>query len=232
MVGAWWLASGGDADATTRFVVASRTIDPGHRFEPDDLRLVAMDLAPSVRAGAFTDPEALLDAVSLGPLGAGALVQEPAIATTPPGSSREFSFAVATPWAVDGALVPGDRIDVLATEPDGGRTTKVLADAVVRHVSSTGGGLGESTGLTITVAVDSAARLEGAVSALRGSELTVARTTGATEAGADPDGEDATDRRAAERSPTTTVAKRTTRPGATTTTTTTTAITTTPSVGG
>ncbi|MBX3287387.1 MAG: hypothetical protein KF703_18715 [Actinobacteria bacterium] len=182
MVATWWVAVGSGRSTTTRFVVTTRSIDPGQRLEAADVRLVPMDLPPTVRAGAFNDPSAIDGTISLGPLAAGELVQEGALAPAPAPTGREFSFAVDTPWAVDGSLRSGDRIDVFATVADGDRqrTTKVLAGAVVRHLSATGGGLGESTGLTITVAVDGAARLEGAVSALRGSALTVARATGVT----------------------------------------------------
>src|SRR5690606_26802825 len=80
MLGTWWVSTSAHQGAPTRYLVAARAIAPGHRFEPADVRLVAMDLAPPVRAGALTDPAALEGSVALGPLTEGALVQEAALA--------------------------------------------------------------------------------------------------------------------------------------------------------
>ena len=182
-VGTWWITAESGRASPTRYVVAAHPIDPGQPIEAEDLRLAPMALPESVARGAFTDLPAVVGSVALGPIGDGALVQARGIApSTGTRSGREISFAVETPWAVDGALHAGDRIDVFATSAEGAddATTKVLSNALVRHLSSTGGGLGESTGLTITVAVPVAGDLDGAVSALRVAELTVARATGVT----------------------------------------------------
>jgi Flp pilus assembly protein CpaB len=182
-LGTWWASAGADRDTSSAYVIAAHDLAPGQRIEVDDLRLVPMALSPSVAAGAFTDQPTVVGHVALGPIGAGELVQSHALApSTGTRSGREISFAVETPWAVDGALRPGDRIDVFATSAAGdeGRTDEVLRGVVVRHLSSTGGGLGEPTGLTITVAVQDGADLGDAVSALRAAELTVVRSTGVT----------------------------------------------------
>ena len=227
MLGTWWVGTEAGRDTPTRYVVAARRIDPGHPLEAADLRLTAMALAPSVRDGAFTDASALVGAVALGPLDEGALLQRGTVGTdggTPPG--RAISFAVETPWAVDGALEPGDRIDVFATSADGedGKTSRVLAGAVVRHVSSTGGGLGEATGLTITVALASGQSLGPAVTALRASKLTVVRATSVIPAESDASAAPTTTRPTAQASATTSTTApgrrvRPTRPVAPTTTT-------------
>lgn len=221
----WWLTSQAGRTTPTRYVVAARAIDPGHRIEAADLRLTPIALPPSVAGGAFTEVPAVVGTVALGPIGRGGLVHDGAIApATGTRSGRELSFAVNTPWAVDGALRPGDRIDVYATEADGTdeATTEVLAGAVVRHVSSSGGGLGEPTGLTITVAVHNAADLDRAVSRLRSADLTVVRSTGVTSLeSARSEGEPTADRGdPIPRSTTTTAPTRSTRSGRATTTTT------------
>lgn len=182
-LGSWWVTAGAGQATPTSYLVAARPIDPGQRINADDVRFLPLTLSPAVAASAFTDARAVAGSVALGPIGAGGLIQEHTIGpSTGTRSGREISFAVETPWAVDGALRSGDRIDVFATSTESadGRTTKVLAGVVVRHLSSTGGGLGEPTGLTITVAVDDLTDLDAAVSALRIADLTVARATGVT----------------------------------------------------
>lgn len=180
-LGTWWVTAQAGRAAPARYVVATRAIDPGHRIEDADLRLTPIDLPPSVARTAFTELRSVVGTVALGPIGQGGLLSENGIAPTVGSrSGREISFAVETPWAVDGALRAGDRIDVFATAASGtdGETTKVLAGAVVRHLSASGGGLGESTGLTITVAVGDVSDLDRAVNELRIADLTVVRATG------------------------------------------------------
>lgn len=182
-LGTWWISAESGRTPPMSYVIATRQIDPGQRIETDDLRLAPMALPPSVAAGAFTRVSAVAGSVALGPIGEGGLVQGHVIVpSTGTHAGREISFAVETPWAVDGVLRPGDRIDVFATSAseDEHDTTEVLSGALVRHVSNTGGGLGETTGLTITVAVSAAADLDRAVSALRAADLTVVRATGVT----------------------------------------------------
>lgn len=223
-LGTWWITVEAGRTTPTRYVVAAHPIGPGHVIETGDLRLVPMVLSPSVAAGAFTDVPSVAGSVAVGPISEGALVQTGGMApSTGAPTGREISFAVETPWAVDGTLRTGDRIDVFATAAAGadGDTRQVLSGAVVRRLSSTGGGLGEPTGLTITVALHRSADLAGAVSALRTAELTVVRTTGMTSAepstrAATP----ATDRDEARRRSTTTTSPRSAGPGRSVTTTT------------
>lgn len=183
-VGTWWVSTDAGRVEPARYLVAARPIEPGHVLSAADVRRAPMQLPPSVRAEVYTDVESIVGQVALGPIATGGLVQEGAlepVAGTERG--REVSFAVGTEWAVDGALRPGDRIDVFATASTGeGATRRVLRSAVVRHVSTAGGGLGEATGLTITVAVADPVALEDAVPALRTMAITVVRSTGVIEA--------------------------------------------------
>jgi Flp pilus assembly protein CpaB len=212
-LGSWWITTGATGTPSTSYVVAARSIDPGQRIEAQDLRLATLTLPPAIAATAFTDTSPVSGSIALGPIGAGGLLQRDSVApSTGTRTGRELSFAVETPWAVDGALRPGDRIDVFATTTEGveARTTKVLAGVLVRHLSNTGGGLGEPTGMTITVAVPATADASRAVSALRGTDLTVARATGVLDLPTDEPAASSSDDRGdpIPRSTTTTVAPR------------------------
>jgi Flp pilus assembly protein CpaB len=201
-IGTWWAASGVGQSAEDRYVVADRPIGPGTAIEPGDVRLAPLDLPAALRPAAFTDPDAVVGSVALGPLGEGELVQRDAIGTgTGTPDAAEVSFSLEQDWAVAGSLRAGDRIDVYATSERGEEPTseRVLAGAVVRQVTTAeGSGFGESRNQTITVSVTDPVALGRTVSATRAGLVTVVRVTGNDDAGApadvnggiDPDGTD------------------------------------------
>ena len=179
-LGTWASVTSAGRSEDSRYVVAARLIAPGQRIEPGDLRTETMDLPDRVRSSAFTDPEAIVESVALGPIGAGELVQSGSVAT-PKGAeaAAELSFSVETDWAVAGSLRVGDVIDVFATDDRAAAavTTLVLDDVVIRRISEPGGdGLGADRSQTITVGVSPAA-VEDAVTATRTATVTVVRVT-------------------------------------------------------
>jgi len=182
-IGTWWFSVGAGTPVPPDHVVALRPITPGHRIEAADLTVRAIDLPRSVDRQAFTRPDQIVGLVALAPLDAGALVQSAGLAPATGGSrSREVSFAVENEWAVGGAVRPGDRIDVFATDDRShpATTREVLHHALVRRADATGSSsLGDHPGQTITVAVDDADRLLETVTAIRADKVTVVRATGA-----------------------------------------------------
>lgn len=178
----WWAASGAGRGPDGRYLVATHLVGPGERIEGDDVRMATLDLPESLRPGAFSDPRAVVGSVALGPLEAGELLQAGSIAPAAGSTTtREVSFAVEADWAVAGSLRAGDRIDVFATYEGTGAPTsaRVLADATVRRVATTGGdGLGESRNQTITVTVDGTDAAGDLVTAARAATITVLRVTG------------------------------------------------------
>lgn len=185
-IGTWVAASGSGTSTGGRYLVAAGPIGPGERIEGSDVRWSRIDLPESLQPAAFEDAEGIVGSVALGPIEDGELLQAGSIAPaagTP--STREVSFAVEADWAVAGTLRAGDRIDVIATteDPEGPSSSRVLADATIRRIDSSGGdGLGESRSQTITVAVESANDAEALVTAARAATVTVLRVTG-TDAG-------------------------------------------------
>ncbi|CAN5733922.1 hypothetical protein BH10ACT1_BH10ACT1_00530 [soil metagenome] len=181
-VGTWWVTSGAGEGPKATYLVASRAIGPGEHLEARDLRLATVDLPAGLRGAAFADAEAVVGAVTLGPIGAGELVQSAGI--EPAGSEaagQQVSFSVESDWAVAGSLRLGDRIDVYATIGDGAgaTTTRVLADTTVQRLDATGGdGLGESRGQSVTVTVVGTERAATLVNAARTATITVVRVTG------------------------------------------------------
>lgn len=179
---AWQQAVNG-SDAT--YVVAARAIPPGQRLAPEDLRVVPMSLDDDVSSAAFTELDAVVGRVSLGPIGAGELVQAAQVSDPSPqedGSLVEVSFALPPDRAVDGRLRSGDRVDVFVTED--GRTRAVLEGVTVvaasgaAHSSVLPGGE-----VMVTIGLDHAADRVGLIHAVRVGEVTLVRSTHAGGAG-------------------------------------------------
>ena len=169
------------------FVVAARSIDPGERLAPSDLRLSAVDLPRGVAAGAFADPAALIGRVALGPIGEAELVQASQLSegrVAAPGV--ELAFALPTDRAVDGQLRSGDRVDVYVTYPE--QTAVVGAGVEVVRVAGAAGEGFSSAGQTVTVTLgvpvsdDASRNLTELVHAVRAGEVTLVRSTDAVAA--------------------------------------------------
>lgn len=179
-IGTWVAATGSSSGPDETFVVADGLIAPGQRIEADHVRSIQLDLPDEVRAAVFTDAEAVIGSVALGPIEAGELVQAGSLSTGSVEPSAELSFSVETDWAVAGTLRVGDRIDVYATDDRASATSTelVLHEVVIRSISSPGGdGLGSDRSQTITVGVADPAAVESAVTATRTATVTVVRVT-------------------------------------------------------
>jgi Flp pilus assembly protein CpaB len=98
-----------------------------------------------------------------------------------PQGQRAMSIPIEPEHAVAGDLRVGDRVDVIAV--DGGTASYLVTDAEVLAVpTATGQGIaGSLRAFSVTVAVDDAVALELAV-AIRGGQLEVVRSTGASPA--------------------------------------------------
>jgi len=106
---------------------------------------------------------------------------------------RAMSLPVASAHAVNGAIVAGDRVDIISVER--GTAEYVAIDVEVIAVSASG--TSTRSGFALTVAVDDATSLRLAV-AINSAAIEVVRSTGATQADADatyppPIGDEATD---------------------------------------
>jgi hypothetical protein len=178
-VGAFVLATPADGPSA-EYVIAAHALDPGARIEADDLTVAAVDLPPDLATLAFTDASALIGAVSLGPVAAGQLVQEGDVGRAPL-SPFEVSLALEGDRALDGRLVPGELVAVLATYGSGAdaETLTVASTALVERVSKpTGLAVGTADVVTLGLPVESDA--QAVVHAARAGELTLVRTDSAT----------------------------------------------------
>lgn len=178
---AWWSATAHDQVATEPVVVAAHDVGPGHRLVANDLRIAEMAVPRQLAGATFATVADLTGAVSLGPIGAGELIQPSAVARSTARAEPELSFPIQPDWAVAASLRAGDRVDVFATYGTGpsARTVKVLAGATLRRIESRGeGGLGSEASQVVTVGLASGADAAEVVNASRAASLTLVRTTG------------------------------------------------------
>jgi Flp pilus assembly protein CpaB len=162
------------------YAVAAEDIEPGQVISGADVRFVPIDLPPDVRARSITDPEALSGATVLHARRPGELIQGSDVIRSggPPGT-REMSFAVDASRALGERIVPGERVDVLATYGSGDQayTAIVVADALVLRAGAGGGGLAGQGRLELTLALAEAEAALALAHAVDVGQVTVVRAT-------------------------------------------------------
>jgi Flp pilus assembly protein CpaB len=170
------------ADDTRPVLVAARDIVPGTVIDSRWLRVSNIHADAAVLATLF-DANAideLRGQIAVGRIPAGSLVTHDDVRSTTAGKApRAMSFPIPITRAVGGALVAGDRVDVLSVEHNTGRSNYVATDASVLAFSNHGGGaLQGSDDASITLAVEPAVAARIA-SALETGSVTLVRATGA-----------------------------------------------------
>lgn len=173
-------ASSGDDDAGHPVVVAATDLRPGQRLTARDLLITAGELPSPAESYATVDD--LVGRVVLGPVGAGEVVQPAAVsADRHPGvDQREVALTLPRDQVAVGRLRIGDRVDVFTTDDE--RTTAVVRGVPVVHlVAADGDGLVAEREVRLVVAVQADAAVAALVHALRTGEVTVVRSTLATE---------------------------------------------------
>ncbi len=186
--GAFLVAGGSGGRPDTSYVVASRSVHAGEPLLAGDTRLEAALLPDDVSAQAFSDPGSLDGAVALAPMLPGQLIDRsdvllPGGASDAPISAQEYSFRLPRDHAVNGALLNGELVDVLATYGTGERmeTWVVARDALVTAVEAGDDrSLGDTEAITITLAVEDEATVLRLVHATDSAVVTLVRATRGT----------------------------------------------------
>lgn len=166
-----------DAPSSRTWLIACHAVAPARRaIGADDLALAAMDLHDLTQSAAFDDPADVIGQIAVNGLGEGELVQRGSIARTAaaPGDERRVGLSLDPADALNGALVAGDRVDVVSV-PSGEGAAEVIVHGAM--VDSIGGESDDSLGsdravrLTLVVATEDEARL--LVDAHRRGEITL-----------------------------------------------------------
>lgn len=167
-------------DDTVPVVAVAAPVAAGEVVGPSDFRLVEVDVDGDVLSGLFGGQEVdqLAGMVASRALVAGELLSRSALIPTAAGNGlRAMSVPIDPAHAVGGALVPGDRIDIIHVMEGGPQY--VLVDAEVLSVATPDrAALTGSTGFHVVLAVDAGSALKLAA-AISDGKIELVRTTGA-----------------------------------------------------
>jgi Flp pilus assembly protein CpaB len=174
------------ADHTRPMLAAARDIAPGAVIGSRSLQVVRVHVDDQVLATLYdaSDLGALRGDVAIAHMSAGALVSRDAVRAAASGEApRAMSFPIPRSRAVGGALVVGDRVDVLSVRRTSGQSAYVATDVQVLAFSSRASGPlqgSDDASVTIAIDADSAGRI---ASALETGSITLVRSTGSAPIG-------------------------------------------------
>ena len=171
------------ADDTRAVLVAARDLAPGSVINEASVHVARVHVDASVLATLFGAEQlgALRGRVVTASVHDGELVPRGSVAAVDArAATRVMSFPIPRARAVDGKLISGDRVDVLAVDHDSGRAVYVVTDAeVVALAGRSGGALsGASDDVTITLVVDPVTA-PALASAIDAGTVMLIRSTGA-----------------------------------------------------
>lgn len=181
-VTAFVAASRSASPTLTTVVVAAEPISPGERLTAASLDTIEVDLPDRLATAVFANPEDLVGAHALGPLGPGEVVQATGIDMSPGThglDGRLASVTVPRYAAMHGDLRPGQQVDVLATAGGPGTTGVIIRGAQVVGASGPDDSdlLGESA-VELTLSLPDEAALLRLVDAAAAGDLTVVPSGG------------------------------------------------------
>lgn len=182
-VGTFAAVSGAGRGPSTRYYVAARDISAGTTLTADDLEAVAIEVPSRMRNRVFSDPDALVGAITVGPLSEGELVQAGGLATGADAEIPTFSVALGRADANAGELTRGDYVQVLATYgQDTSATTQTLsAEARIVSISEEDESLAAAGQVVVRLQVPSAEERIAIVNATTAGKVSLIRVSGAEE---------------------------------------------------
>lgn len=169
---------------TTRYVVATRSVDPGGPITADALGLETMELPAQQAARVYESPSELDGAVALAPLAPGDLVLRSAVLPADRAAGfdggHEFSLPIDRDRALNGGLRRGETVDVLATygTGDAAYTLVVARGAGVTALDDgSGGTIGSAGTVVVTLALRDPDEVLRVAHAAEVGSITLVRTT-------------------------------------------------------
>lgn len=147
-----------------------------------DVALAALDLPDAQASRAFRSPEAVAGRLVVAPVAEGELVQASAVTDRSKADARyQVSFPIDRSRALDGAVSPGEQVDLLATYGGaaGDRTIVVARRAeVVRVDDARRSSISAGGDIVVVVALPSPDDVLAVTHASQSGKLTVVRATG------------------------------------------------------
>jgi Flp pilus assembly protein CpaB len=182
-LGAFVAARGTGDGPSQHFVVVAHDVIAGTTLRASDLRTEAVDLPGEMAGRAFTDPAAVIGRITTTALANGELVQASSVVGGDAADPRfQLSVPVERSRALDGFLVAGEKVDVLATYGTGtdAVTFVVVRGADVLRIDQ--GQRGTLTATNDTIILLAVARPDDALAvthAAQAGKITIVRATAA-----------------------------------------------------
>jgi Flp pilus assembly protein CpaB len=173
------------ADNTTAYVVVAQPIQAGAVINADDVTTRLLELAPDIGRRTHTNPSSVIGSTAIQSLTPGQLVQEatilqPGSAASPQSRTVEVSFAIDRSRALNGQLLPGEVVDIVATIDRDGEACSGVVAPLARVVSVRGGSdevISTSNSITVTVALEADQSVLGVIYSADEAEVTLIRST-------------------------------------------------------
>jgi Flp pilus assembly protein CpaB len=171
-------------------VTSTRDIPIGSVLVESDLKLVSYPATEGLTDKGLRTTSVAVGATTLAPLAAGDLVQPSALAKKQSLRGEiEMSLALPRARALDGTLLAGEYVDVIATTKSPAGTNVVIGDARVLRSNSQNASLGNNSEVTVTLALANRESASVLASAIDTAQVTLirspstARDDSATESG-------------------------------------------------
>lgn len=180
-VGIFAAVSDAGKGPSTRYVVASKTLEPGTILSEADLATATMDLPAAVAGRSFRDARQLVGTVILSPLDDGELVQASAVGDGQGDAVPSLTVGLESADAYGANLRPGDRVDVYVTYGNDvqSSTRLVTGDAQVIRTNTGDDAIGQSGQVQLTLVVPQDVERMKLLNAVHTGSVSVVRITGA-----------------------------------------------------
>ena len=179
-VGTFGAYSAASASPRQTYVALTRDVPAGQELTSADLEVVEADLSARQRQVVVTDLSVAEGAVAVNPLQTGQLLHTGDVVELAGVEGRaQLSIPVEPARANNGELIPGERVDVIATSTEAGAATTgtIARDAMVVRVFRGEQSLGSSSSVVVTLSL-TAGELEPVADAAASDVLALARVSG------------------------------------------------------
>ncbi len=174
------LATNGNSQPTTSYLVSTRDLRPGETITAADVRFEPMELSAQLSATTLNSVEGLDGAVVLHDLSAGELIDISHLVAAATSGSEPFTSVHELTFSIPldrspATLVPGDRVTVLATSAD--TTTLAVEHAIVLEIDFRPDQIRANGRGVLTLAVEDAATVMEIAHLTQIADVTVVRST-------------------------------------------------------
>ena len=179
-MGLWWAFERADAVPDTSYLVARSPLIPGNAVETGDIGSIPIRLPDEVAATAVSERAEVLGGVVVRAVHVGELLSSDDVVQPDVAATRLRGYTIAVELdrarALNGSLVPGERVDVIAIDRDDPGGGSVIAPGAAVFAVAGASDVGALSGaLTVTLHVAKVSEATAVAAAADENALTLAR---------------------------------------------------------